>query len=195
MMRVRSFLSDSRIHGVGCFTNEPIAKGQVVWQFDHGFDREYSAEEVARLPASTRAFFETHAWTSPRKTILVCADHGGYFNHENTPNTGMTADGFTCVALRDIGSGEELTSNYSELPEVAEAQQGPSSPIFKAVGRGPLGGTAIVLSGHEAGSNWVLNVGVVPRTEDAASVTDGLNRLLASAVLRVENVKPAAAAA
>ncbi len=190
MMRVQSFLAASRIHGVGCFTNEPIAKGQLVWEFDRGFDREYSAEEVARLPVATRGFFETHAWASPRKTILVCADHGGYFNHEDAANTGMTLDGFRCVALRDIAAGEELTTNYSELPDAEDAQQGPSAPIFKTVGRGPLGGTSIVLAGHAPGANWSLAVGTVSRGEEASRIADGLNRLLADAVIRVENVAP-----
>ncbi len=193
MMRVQSFLAASPIHGVGCFTHEPIAKGRLVWEFDRGFDREYSAEEVARLPVAAQEFFTTHAWASPRKTILVCADHGGYFNHQDEANTGMTPDGFRCIALRDIQAGEELTTNYTELPNAEEAKMGPSSPVFKTVGRGPLGGTAIVLAGHEACANWSLSVGTVSRPEEAMRLADGLNRLLADSVIRVENVAPAAA--
>jgi hypothetical protein len=195
MMRVRSFLAGSPIHGVGCFTHEAIAKGQLVWEFDRGFDREYSAAEVSRLPASTRCFFETHAWASPRKTILVCADHGGYFNHEEEANTGMTPDGFRCVARRDISAGAELTTNYEELPDAQVAAAGPSSPIFKAIPRGALGGAAIALTGHGPGASWSLAVGTVSRADEATHVADGLNRLVADGVLRIENVAPAAAAA
>ncbi len=118
MMRVSSFLAASGIHGVGCFTREAIAAGQVVWEFDPECDREFAPEQIARLPAAVREHLGSHAWTSPRGTVLLCADHGAYFNHDDAANTAMTPDGRRCVARRAIAAGEELTSDYAELPGV-----------------------------------------------------------------------------
>ncbi len=120
MMRVSSYLAASGIHGVGCFTREAIAAGQVVWEFDPGCDREFGPEELARLPAVVREFLGSHAWTSPPGTGLLCADHGAYFNHHDAANTAMTLNGFRCVARRAIAAGEELTSDYAELPGVED---------------------------------------------------------------------------
>lgn len=118
MMRIKSYLAASPLHGVGCFAAENVSAGTLVWQFDPKLDRELLPNEIGAVPETATAFLKSHAWKSPSGTILVCLDSGGYFNHSNTPNTCMSEDGYQCLAIKDIVTGEELTTNYIELPNI-----------------------------------------------------------------------------
>lgn len=104
-MRIKSKVAPSDIHGVGCFAEEPIQKGGLVWEFDHGIDRELSHEEFSQFPEVTKGFIQSHAWASPHKTILISFDHGGHFNHADNSNTTMSESGLKCFATRDINAG------------------------------------------------------------------------------------------
>lgn len=178
-MRVGSYMSLSPIHGVGCFSSTPISKGELVWEFDHGIDRELSFEEVQSLPGPVLNFLQSHAWKSPKGTILICSDHGGYFNHADDPNTTMSEDGYRCYATRDIQRDEELTTNYSELPDYQEAATGPELPRFRVIED-----DRIVLSGVGPKGPWNIPISGT----DPGGLAEQLNVLIQSKVLRVEKV-------
>lgn len=117
MLRVPSTVKPSPVAGLGCFTNVPIEKGQVVWVEDVGLDTYVDVrtlvskvgEKVARdlLSYCFRVPFPEHI------CILPC-DNARFVNHSENPNIGTNPDGPVHVeyALRDISAGEELLDDY-----------------------------------------------------------------------------------
>jgi len=116
MMLVRTRVAPSAIHGLGLFALDAIPKGMPVWRFEPGFDREFSREEFAALPAEAQAHIRWFAYAN-RDTggLVLSGDHTCFMNHSPAPNTGAPRDAvamITTVALRDIAVGEELTCDY-----------------------------------------------------------------------------------
>lgn len=114
MLLVKTLLKYSLIHGVGCFADEDIIKGTLVWRFDEGIDLALTASEIAQLPDSFQAFLKTYAYVplnSDDDMYILCIDHARHMNHSDNPNLLETPGGEN-VAARDIKRGEELTCNY-----------------------------------------------------------------------------------
>lgn len=117
MLLVSASVRPSAIHGLGCFTNERIVRGQVVWQFDPRLDRAIPASEVAALPAPAQEFVFMYGYLEMRddqQVYTLCGDHAKHMNHSSAPNL-YSVDSHQDTALRDIAAGEELTCNYYEF--------------------------------------------------------------------------------
>lgn len=126
MMVVNVRVKDSAIHGLGCFADQPIAKGQLVWTFDDRIDLRIPVERVPGLPQPARDFLDMYAFQEVKdgKTYLIlCGDHGKHMNHSEQPNTTEESNGDNRAA-RDIAAGEELTCNYFLFDAGAAARIG-----------------------------------------------------------------------
>ncbi|MGI8526682.1 MAG: SET domain-containing protein [Pseudolabrys sp.] len=109
MLLVKTYLGQSKIHGLGVFAGEYIRKGAKVWCFVEGFDRAWSPREFARLPKSARDFIQHHGYRVDGE-ILLTVDLDRHINHSETANTGWRTGHI--VALRNIPKGAEITNNY-----------------------------------------------------------------------------------
>jgi SET domain-containing protein len=119
MMLVRSTVKYSPIHGLGCFTQENIKKGQVVWKFDPAIDLVYSLEDLKKFPSCFIEFLKMYSYgqiNNQEKILILCGDHGRHMNHSDTPNLLEAGDkeGLN-IAARDILAGEELTCDYKKF--------------------------------------------------------------------------------
>jgi len=115
MFIVRTSLHSSAIHGIGVFADEPVKKGQIVWQFDPRMDILIPLEEKQRFPPAVQDYLSMLTYieeTSGRKMMVLCADNAKHVNHSDDPNLLDTPDGLREYAARDIAAGEELTCNY-----------------------------------------------------------------------------------
>ena len=117
MMMVETELKPSPIHGLGVFLKEPVAKGGLIWRFDARVDRVYTEEEIATLPPHIQDYLRTYStWHDAAKLFVLCGDNGRYFNHSDAPTTVSNAISFgEDRAIRDLASGEELTSDYKTI--------------------------------------------------------------------------------
>ena len=119
MLRVRTQLKMSGIHGVGCFTLEDIKKGQLVWELDPGLDLELTEEQLKKYPPAVQDFFKIYSYGQMKNgehTYILCAEHARHMNHSVTPNLLEAGDANAQnLAARDIKAGEELTCNYHEF--------------------------------------------------------------------------------
>lgn len=122
MLKVRTTIGPSKIHGIGLFAAEDIPRGTVVWEFTPGFDRRFSEAAMERLPELARDYLRTYAYKSRATRLYILPeDHGKYFNHSDSPNTRSrqpsgSREVVTC-AIRDIWAGEELTDDYSSFED------------------------------------------------------------------------------
>ena len=116
MLLVKSFLTFSEIHGVGCFTAEDIKAGQIVWKLDPVFDVEFDEDVLTQAEESVADFLKTYAYgqqNNAKKTYILCGDHSRHMNHSENPNLVEAGNGNALnIALRDIKAGEELTCDY-----------------------------------------------------------------------------------
>ncbi|MBM3764097.1 MAG: SET domain-containing protein [Acidobacteria bacterium] len=122
MLRVKTELRSSPLHGLGCFSARAIARGEVVWRFDEGLDVVVEASALDSLPHTTREFLKVYGYALDG-AIVLCGDHARHMNHSADPNVIEIDDGSN-VAARDIAAGEELTCNYFEFDALAGAKLG-----------------------------------------------------------------------
>lgn len=121
MLKVKTKLKPSKIHGIGLFADQDIRKGAIVWEFTRFFDRRYTTGAVRLMPSRVRQYMKRYSWKSiDTGLILLCNDQASYFNHSDTPNcySGNTkfVDGErVTIALRNILKGEELTDDYNSF--------------------------------------------------------------------------------
>lgn len=122
----------SGIHGVGCFTEEPIREGEVVWGLHEGLDVIVTAAELERQPAVIQRFLEIYGYVERRggeEVVVLCGDHARHMNHSAEGNLVWDADRYVAVAVRDIRAGEELTSDYYTYDLHAAAKLSASAPL------------------------------------------------------------------
>jgi SET domain-containing protein len=117
MLYVKTKLKESQIHGVGCFADEDIPKGTIVWKFVKDFDQEFPREFIQKLSSPCRQQFLKYAYVSKTTgNYILCSDDTRFFNHSDDNNIKNIAiegeqEGVD-VSNRDIAAGEELTYDY-----------------------------------------------------------------------------------
>ncbi|MFP2906004.1 SET domain-containing protein [Pyxidicoccus sp. 3LFB2] len=116
MLRVKTYIAQSGIHGIGLFAGAPISKGSVVWGFDPPVDQRFTPEDVKGMPQEMKTFLSRYAY-SDRGTLVLCGDHARFMNHSPQPNCGNDPTRQYTLALRDIAEGEELTDNYVTMED------------------------------------------------------------------------------
>jgi uncharacterized protein len=111
MMRVRTYVAESRIPGagLGVFCATAITAGQILWRFDPGLD-----VEIDRLPEdpSIAAFLHRYSYV-PRlgaERWILCVDDARFYNHADDPNS--VGDEWISYAAIDIPADSELTVDY-----------------------------------------------------------------------------------
>jgi SET domain-containing protein len=116
MMLVRTYLSNSKIEGVGIFAAEPAKAGDIIWRLEPEFDVLLTREQIASWPAHMDSFLEHYCYPhlhQPGVWVLE-VDNGRFMNHSAFPNTDFSAF-YYGKAIRDIAMGEEITCNYYEF--------------------------------------------------------------------------------
>jgi uncharacterized protein len=130
MMLLKARVGPSMIHGLGLFTVEAVPRGTPVWRFEPGFDRMFTAAQMAALPEGAREHLRWFGFFNHEDGgATLSGDHSCFMNHSPTPNTGALADAVppvTTVALRNIAAGEELTCDYFTFDADAARKLGPA---------------------------------------------------------------------
>ena len=125
MIFVKTKLSKSDIHGIGCFADEDISKGTIIWKFTKGFDQEFPKDYIVNLSTPTRSQFLKYAYTSKKTgNYILCSDDTRFFNHSinnNVKNISLEGEqeGID-IAIKDIKKGEELLYDYSAFADFNE---------------------------------------------------------------------------
>lgn len=115
MFLVHTSLRPSSIQGLGCFAEEPIKKGQVVWQFEPRLDIRIPMNDLSGFPLVIQEHFRIYTYvemSDGQEVMVYSADLSKHMNHSDSPNLYDSPDNLQEIALRDIEVGEELTCNY-----------------------------------------------------------------------------------
>jgi hypothetical protein len=119
LLKVKTYLDRSPLHGIGLFAGEKIKADQEVWAF-------HALVDLALEPCQWQAMeaeLAGHSFNQVRQLAYkedgrfhICIDNAQFMNHcARTFNVGNRKEGNTMVALRDIEEGEELVCNYFEF--------------------------------------------------------------------------------
>src|SRR3954470_16697365 len=111
------YVAPSAAAGLGLFTSKPFQAGATVLSVT---DPDYLARAMSHAEITAAGF--SHADIFQVGSDLFIPPYGGpddFTNHSCEPNCGLRvrADGFSMVALCDIGANEELTYDYSTHQE------------------------------------------------------------------------------
>ena len=138
-------LRPSPIHGIGCFADQDIKKGEIVRVWD---TEDSQWVPTAKAHASRHAHLyrrfgirSTGGYWAPVDFIRIST--GWYMNHAAEPNLRSDDGEVTYHAIRDIPAGEELTIDYRRMDEkydnldrdVAVPATAPAEKSRKAAGR------------------------------------------------------------
>jgi uncharacterized protein len=118
MLLVKTYLAPSRIHGIGLFAAERIARGTILWRLHPALDIELTEAQVEALAGPAQEQVRKYTYCDHvRGTYVLCGDDARFFNHSDEPNCHdhPDAEGGKTVAARDIEAGEELTSDYASF--------------------------------------------------------------------------------
>ena len=124
MLRVKTYLDKSSVHGIGVFSAQDIKGGDLVWKFVPEVDRivEYSFETFRDYNEQDKEFIDTYAYYDKQlNKWILSADNDRFTNHSDTPNT-FAVDNGEVFACRDISIGEEITIDYYKIDKWAESK-------------------------------------------------------------------------
>jgi uncharacterized protein len=111
MLRVKTKLGLSKVHGVGLFADQFIPKGTVTWQYDPDFDLEWNEGDLKKMaPWNLEQFMKYSYFDYDKNCFILCVDDQRFINHSIDPN--ILSKPECDVAGKDIEPGEELFCNY-----------------------------------------------------------------------------------
>ena len=115
MLRVRTFLSGSHVHGLGLFADEDIKQGDVIWSFTPGMDQVFGPRKLIStcrdMDEEAMRYLCGHIYKRNNRYYLL-SDNARFINHSDTDCNIAMVDEMTEVATRDIFAGQELLENY-----------------------------------------------------------------------------------
>jgi SET domain-containing protein len=114
MLVVATELRPSPIHGLGVCALAPLQAGEVVSRFLPPLDVQFTADLLRCLEPVELEYLRRYAYRNRFSGLYILpGDHDRFMNHSESPNVGMNPNGsLTCIALRPIAAGEELTCDY-----------------------------------------------------------------------------------
>lgn len=112
MLLVKTIIKKSSISGQGCFTEEDIQIGQIIWK-EGPMDMKIHNIEVSEDFYIKDWIYKYGTYNEKTQLWEIDGDNARYMNHHKSPNIKFnTRFGY---ALTDIPAGTELTCNYREI--------------------------------------------------------------------------------
>ena len=127
MLRVKTYLSKSKISGIGLFAGEDIKKGTITWNYSPYFLIKLTQDDINKMSADEKKRFDIldHYWIDKNNNYIISLDNDRFMNHSIDPNVALADDNCE-IAIKDIKIDEELTIDYRTL-----APENMWEPYFK----------------------------------------------------------------
>ena len=121
MLLVKTIVKESPIAGLGLFADEPIKKGQRIWEFHPETCLVLTEKQLKSWQDSSQKqemdiinyYYLKHGYYEVNKNAIVfCLDNSRFINTVSQPNILSYPE--VSIAARDIAKGEEITENYED---------------------------------------------------------------------------------
>ena len=120
MLKVKTYLDVSPVHGIGVYAGEDIPEGEVVWEFNPYVDLVYTPEQWSAIEARVSC----HSMEAMRRysykeggRYYLCLDNAQFMNHSQEDYNIINKKDNTMLAWKDIKRGNELLCNYFEYSD------------------------------------------------------------------------------
>ena len=116
MLRVKTYVDKSAIHGLGLFAKEFIPSGSIVWRYNPNFTAKLTKQQVEALTEEEVDHLNEsdYFWVDEEGSYMFPLDNDRFMNHSSDPNV-VEFDLITTRTSRDVEAGEELTADYKTL--------------------------------------------------------------------------------
>ena len=115
MLRVKTKVRKSRIHGVGLFADQFIPKGAITWEYDSDFDIGYSERKIKKLSTFMKDYFFFYCYFDKKiKKFILCCDSQRFINHSKRYEN-ILSETRIDIAKRNIKKGEEMFCDYNKF--------------------------------------------------------------------------------
>lgn len=118
MLRVKTRVGVSDIHGLGLFADQFIPKGTTTWEYDPIVDVGFEKEVLDSLNNSLNKEYLLHFcyFDNDLQKFILCADSQRFINHsQDKTKINVISTPKRDIAARDIQSGEELLCDYNQF--------------------------------------------------------------------------------
>jgi hypothetical protein len=113
MLRIKTVLKPSGMHGIGLFADQYIKEGATTWEYDPRLDISFTFEDFEKLPQQYKNIFLKYGYYDYLlELFIVCTDDQRFINHSSR-HYNIISSPDRDVACRDIKPGEELLCNYN----------------------------------------------------------------------------------
>lgn len=114
MLRVKTKVDKSSIHGLGLFADEFIPGGTVTWEYDESVDVGFDKEIIESLNDLNKQYLLHFCYFDKElNKFILCADSQRYINHsKNKEKININSTLRKDVAAKDINPGEEFLCDY-----------------------------------------------------------------------------------
>jgi uncharacterized protein len=111
MLLIAHYIDKSRIHGLGVFALDRVARGQKIWEFNPLVDIVIPLVKLKSLPSHVAQRIQRHAEFYPEEGLFILgADGDSFMNHSANPNLiNLNKLGY---ANCDIEIDDEITCDY-----------------------------------------------------------------------------------
>lgn len=115
MLKIKSYLATSKVHGIGLFAGENVKEGSIVWQFNSYIDQVFTIRKFRTVCSSVNHFGLQHLYASSYKRndkYYYITDNARFINHSSDHFNIVFTDDSTEIACKDINKDEEILENY-----------------------------------------------------------------------------------
>lgn len=115
MLKIKSYLATSEVHGIGLFAGENIKEGSIIWQFNPFIDQIFTIRKFRTICESVNHFGLQHLYASSYKRnnrYYYITDNARFINHSDNDYNITFIDDNTEITSKDIKKGDEILENY-----------------------------------------------------------------------------------
>lgn len=113
MLKIKTIIKESNIHGIGLFADEDIKEGDIIWEYNPLIDVILTEDEMCSLADSSEKQLRNYCYRLEDGRYILPGDDNRFINYSDDPNVLDVPDPFeSSRAKRFIKKGEELTTDY-----------------------------------------------------------------------------------
>ena len=115
MLKIKSYLNISKVHGIGLFAGENIKEGTILWQYNPFIDQMFSMRKFQTVTQSLNYYGLQHLYASSYKRnnkYYYITDNARFINHSEKGYNIVFTDDHTEIASKDIKKDDEILENY-----------------------------------------------------------------------------------
>lgn len=132
MIKVKTYLEKSKIHGFGLFAKEKIKAGSLVYKPSPGLDIKIKIKDFKKLDKYSKEQIKHYGFlTKDKKFYLLAFDNIRFCNHSISKNNiGISnKNNYGIYAKRNINKGEELLQDFREFEDLRRCLQTKKSTL------------------------------------------------------------------